>query len=98
MKDANALTPQIKLTKMIDSLAPSDVKTKRLIIFSPSFMQNLSTILDHTSRETIQTYLIWKVIQTYASAVEAEETKPYMRFRNELQGKVSSFLRILACF
>jgi endothelin-converting enzyme len=88
LKNADLLTPQIQLAKIIDKLAPSDYTTERLIVGSPSYMKNLTEILSNTSRETLQTYFIWKVIQAFASEIEADEIKPYTRFVNKLQGKV----------
>jgi endothelin-converting enzyme len=87
LKDADKLTPGIHLSSIIKSLSPSDVKIDRIIIASPSYMGNLTDILAGTSKEVLQTYFIWKVIQSYASVVEADELKPYSRFRNEIQGK-----------
>jgi len=89
LKDANSLTPQIQLANILNKLAPSDYITDRLIIASPTYMKNLTQIISSTSRETLQTYLIWKVVQAFASEIEADEIKPYTRFSNKLQGKVS---------
>jgi len=88
LNDADKLTPQIHLSTIINSLAPSDVSMDRIIVASPSYMTNLTTILSETSKEVLQTYFIWKVVQSYASVIEADELKPYERFTNELQGKV----------
>jgi endothelin-converting enzyme len=90
LKDADQLTPDIHLSNIIHSLSPSDVKTNRIIVASPSYMKTLTSILAKTSREELQTYFVWKVIQSYASVIEADELKPYSRFRNDLQGKVRS--------
>lgn len=87
LEDANLLTPQIRLSTIINSLAPSDVETTRLIVLSPNYMRNVSSVLEKTSREVLQTYFVWKVIQAYSSALEADEIKPYTRFINELQGQ-----------
>jgi predicted metalloendopeptidase len=89
LKEADSLTPQIHLSTIINSLAPSNYKTDRLIITSPTYMTNLSDVLSSTSKEVLQTYFMWKVIQAYASKIEADELKPYSQFVNELQGKVS---------
>jgi endothelin-converting enzyme len=88
LEDADKLTPQIHLSKIINSLAPSDIKTKRLIVMSPSYMKNITDILSSTPKDVLQTYLLWKTIQKYASVIEADELKPYSRFMNKLQGKV----------
>ena len=92
LKDADSLTPQIRLASVINALAPSDFETKRLIVMSPNYMRNLSSVLSSSSKEVLQTYFIWKVVQSYASAIEADELKPYRRFANELQGKVALVL------
>jgi endothelin-converting enzyme len=93
LKNADSLTPQIHLASIINKLAPSDFKTNRLIVTSPDYMKNLSSVLSSTSKEVLQTYFIWKVIQTYAPAIEADELMPYSRFTNELQGKVDLSFR-----
>lgn len=90
LKDANKLTPQIHLSKIINGLAPSDYKTDRLIIAAPNYMENMTDIISSTSKEVLQSFFMWKVIQTYASVIEADEIKPYSRFVNEIQGRVSS--------
>src|ERR1700710_2124950 len=82
LKDADHLTPQIQLSTIINNLAPSNVKTNRLIVLSPQYMKALSAVLAETSREVLQTYFIWKVIQAYYSVLEADELKPYSRFFN----------------
>jgi endothelin-converting enzyme len=89
IKEADSLTPQIHLAMIISNLAPADIKTNRLIVASPDYMRNLTTILTNTPREILQTYFIWKAIQSTASVIEADEIKPYTRFINELQGKVN---------
>lgn len=90
MKDADQLTPKIHLSSIIKGLSPVDVKIDRIIVGSPSYMRNLTEILAGTSKDVLQSYLLWRVVQSYASVVEADELKPYSRFRNELQGKVSN--------
>lgn len=90
LKDADELTPQIHLASIISALSPSDVKTNRIIVASPDYMQNLTGILSGATREVVQTYFIWKFVQSYASVIEADELRPYSRFRNELQGKVEN--------
>jgi endothelin-converting enzyme len=79
LKDATMLAPEVNLAKIINNLAPADVKTSRVIVKSPQYLRDLSKILSNTSRDILQTYFIWKVIQNYASVVEAEEIKPYSR-------------------
>src|SRR5277367_2711802 len=89
MTDANGLTPQIHLSKVIDGLAPANFKTSRLIVMSPQYMEDIASILNNTSKEVLQTYFLWKAVQAFSSDIEADAIKPYRRFANELQGKVS---------
>ncbi|CZT52630.1 related to endothelin-converting enzyme 1 [Rhynchosporium secalis] len=87
LKDADALTPQIHLLKVIRELEPADVKTDRIIIASPDYMKTLTKLISGTSKEVLQTFLCWKVIQAFASVTETDALVPYTRFINELQGK-----------
>lgn len=84
---AEKFTPQIRLSNILKNLTPPEFTTKNLIVASPSYMKSLKTILQESSKDVIQAYLIWKFIQVFAQAIEAEETKPYTVFTNELRGK-----------
>jgi endothelin-converting enzyme len=97
LAEADRLAPQIHLSAIINSLAPSGFKTSRIIVMSPPYMKALASILPDTSREVLQTYFLWKAIQAFASDIEADAIKPYTRFSNELQGKVSHYNKY-SCF
>jgi endothelin-converting enzyme len=90
LKDTAALVPILGLDHVLTSLAPSDYKMDKLITSFPDFFRNVSDILGGTTKETIQAFLSWKVIQNTASYVQAPEVKPYTQFINKLSGKVSS--------
>ena len=90
LADADKLTPQLHLSKLIDSLAPSDAKPDRVIVMAPDYHKNLTTLLSETPRDIIHGYLRWKAIQSFGSYVEADAVTPLRQFSNELQGKVSS--------
>lgn len=89
LKEADLLTPQIQLSKVLSSLAPADFKTDRIIVMSPQYMKDLAKTLENTPREVLHSYFLWKAIQAFASDIDADAVKPYKRFANELQGKVS---------
>lgn len=89
LADADSLAPQIHLAKIITGLAPADFKPSRIIVMTPQYIEDLTSILNNTSKEVLQTYLRWKVIQAFSSDIEADAIKPYRQFANELQGKVS---------
>ena len=86
--DADKLIPQIHLSSILKSLVPGDYDIDRVIVMAPQYLQNLSKLLDETSKETLHAYVSWKVIQAYGDYIEADSLTPIKRFANELQGKV----------
>lgn len=88
LSDADALAPQLHLSKVLKGLVPCDYKLNRVIVMAPKFLKDLSTLLSETSQDTLHTYFLWKTIQAYASYIEADAVTPLKRFSNELQGKV----------
>ncbi|KAK1772594.1 zincin [Phialemonium atrogriseum] len=87
LKDAAALAPILGLEHVLTSLAPSNYTLDKLIASFPDYFRNVSDILAANSKDTIQAFLSWKVIQYTASSVIAPEVKPYTRFMNQLAGK-----------
>ncbi|KAK5019059.1 hypothetical protein LTR16_000941 [Cryomyces antarcticus] len=87
LQDADTLTPQVHFSRLVDGLAPSNVKTTRLIVGAPQYMKDLAEILSNTPKDVLQVYFLWKAVQSFASAIEADAVKPYKRFSNGLQGK-----------
>lgn len=81
------LIPQISFDKIIRELATPGYTAKYVIVSSPSYVQNISGIVEDTPTEIVQAYLVWKTIQTYASKVEDPVIEPLRRFWNELEGK-----------
>lgn len=89
LKDADALTPDLHITKLVESLSPSSVKTTRVIVMAPQYLKDLNKLISSTPKSVFNTYFQWKAIQAFYSYVEADAITPYKRFVNELQGKVS---------
>jgi endothelin-converting enzyme len=85
---AAELAPEVGLHHLIKSLAPSDTDVKRVIVTSPSYLKALPDIISEAGDDVVRAYFAWKVIQSFTSSTEAEELKPYKRFRNKLEGKV----------
>ncbi|KAH0264085.1 peptidase family M13, partial [Aureobasidium melanogenum] len=86
LKETEAYNSEISITHILDTFAPSYTPSK-IIVGSPSYLKDLSKILKSSSRKTIKTYLVWKVVQSWAGAVEDPAVQPLLRFRNKLQGK-----------
>ncbi|KAL4775321.1 hypothetical protein BDW60DRAFT_179895 [Aspergillus nidulans var. acristatus] len=87
IEETESLLPQILISDIISDLAPSDYETDRLIVGSPSYMKSLSKILAETSRETVQLFFKWKIIQAYSEHVESAEIEPLREFNNVIAGK-----------
>ena len=87
LDEISALVPQLAPQDIIASLAPSGYHPNKLIVGSPSYLEELSSTLRETSAEVLRAYFVWKVVQTYSYKVEDEALKPLVRFNNELQGK-----------
>ena len=87
LAEVESLLPQLSVESIISSLAPHDYLPDRIIVGSPSYLKNLSTILEESTAETLQAYFVWKTVQAYAYEVEGKALKPLKRFNNELQGK-----------
>ena len=85
VKELQALLPQINFEKFIDHFYNGSLPSK-VIVGSPSYMKNVSTILDGTPKEVIQTFLTWKTIQTYVSTVDDPAITPLRQFENTLRG------------
>ena len=87
IKETENLLPEISFSDIISSLAPSGYKNDRLIVGSPSYMESLSRILSETSRETVQLFFKWKIIQSFADSIEDPKIRPLRELSNQLDGK-----------
>lgn len=87
--EADSLAPAVNLSKIINTLSPDGVTADRFIVMAPKYLRKLNDLIDETPRDVIQAYFLWKAIQSYSSFIEADAIRPYKRFSNELQGKVS---------
>ncbi|KAE8377252.1 hypothetical protein BDV26DRAFT_217002 [Aspergillus bertholletiae] len=87
IEETQSLLPQLSMSDIISVLAPSDYRSDRLIVGSPSYMKALSSILNDTPREIVHLYFNWKIIQTYADEIEDAKIQPLREFNNRLAGK-----------
>jgi endothelin-converting enzyme len=88
LKDAEALVPELKLSKILHELVPSGYTPDRIIVMAPQYLKDLSKLVSDTSKETLHAYFLWKTIQSYYSFIEADAVVPIERFQNELSGQV----------
>jgi endothelin-converting enzyme len=90
IEEAAAIAPEVELQALIKSQAPSNSKIERVIVTTPGYLKELSIILAATPREVLQSYFIWKAVQSASAYVDADAVKPYRQFVNVLAGKVST--------
>lgn len=83
--ETRALLPQVSVQYLLLKLS-HDFKPEKIIVQSPSYLQNVSEVLKNTKKETLQAYLIWKAIQTYGPYIRDDAVKPLQSFNNRLQG------------
>jgi endothelin-converting enzyme len=88
LKEASDLTPKIGLANIISSLSPSDFKVDRLIVAAPKYLKELQGIIEKFDPAVLQSYFIWKAVQSLHSYIESPIVQPYKGFVNELAGKV----------
>ena len=78
--------PQINVSSLIEKHAPG-LGTTSVVVSEPEYLAKLSKLLQATSTETIQGYLIWNVILRYGTYVISDTSKSLNAFSNVLAGK-----------
>jgi endothelin-converting enzyme len=86
LEETESYNSAISVKHILNTFAHGYTPSK-IIVASPEYLKTLSQILESVSRETIKTYLVWKVVQSWAGNVEDPAVKPLLQFRNKLQGK-----------
>ena len=86
LDEAEAYNPAISIKSIIKEFAEG-YKPSKIIVASSEYLEASYDIITSQKRETIQSYLVWKVVQAYGSAVEGDALTPLRRFNNKLQGK-----------
>lgn len=77
---------------MLAGLVPENYTIDTMQLAFPEFLGNISQIISETPKSTIQSFLIWNLLTSYSSYVEASEVEPIKRFNSILSGQVSSYL------
>ncbi|KAI0096493.1 endothelin-converting enzyme 1 [Daldinia grandis] len=85
--DTGKIGPAIRLDSIVKALAPQDYTADTMLLAFPEFLGNVSDILSKTSKSTIQSYLVWQLVNQYSSYVEGPEVQPIVRFSNTLSGR-----------
>ncbi|KAI1447479.1 endothelin-converting enzyme 1 [Annulohypoxylon stygium] len=87
LADTAKLGPAIGLDAVVRALVPENYTADTLLLAFPEFLSNVSQIISDTSKSTIQSYLVWKLVNAYSSYVEGPEVQPIVQFDNALSGK-----------
>ncbi|KAI0401376.1 peptidase family M13 [Xylaria palmicola] len=87
VSEAGKIGPVLGLDKVVRGLAPADYTPDTMLLAFPEFLGNVSQIVSKTPKSTIQAFLIWNLINSYSSYVEAPEVEPISRFNNILSGQ-----------
>ncbi|KAI3341518.1 peptidase family M13 [Ustulina deusta] len=85
--EVGKIGPALGLDKVVRGLAGAGYTPDTMLLAFPDFLGNVSQIVTKTPKSTIQTFLIWNLIVSYSSYVEAAEVEPITRFSNILSGR-----------
>ncbi|KAJ2990571.1 hypothetical protein NUW58_g2883 [Xylaria curta] len=85
--EAGKIGPALGLDKVVRGLSPAGYTPDTMLLAFPEFLGNVSQVVSETPKSTIQTFLIWNLISSYSSYVEAPEVQPIKRFNNILSGR-----------
>ena len=86
LHNVSEMVPRLGLEHLISHANP-DFKPDTIIVGSPHYLKRLNEILNDTDDRLLLDYLLWKLIQTYAQAVDSPVVQPIKRFSNVLGGK-----------
>jgi len=89
LNETAALAPAFGLDYVVTKLSPPSYTPDRLMTSFPDLIRNISNVVMNTSQETLQTYFMWGIVDSYTSTVRAAEIEPYRNWYNALSGRVS---------
>ena len=84
--DVEALVPQMHMKSLVERQYPQYLPNK-IIVESPDYLRAVSRLLTESTRETIQAYLAWKIVQVHGPKIISEAVKPLLRLNNQLEGR-----------
>ncbi|KAK6955600.1 hypothetical protein Daesc_003242 [Daldinia eschscholtzii] len=74
--ETGKIGPAIGLDSIVKALAPENYTADNMLLAFPEFLGNVSEILSKTSKSTVQSYLVWQLVDQYSSYVEGPEVQP----------------------
>ena len=84
--EIEALITSIHMENLIERQYPRYLPNK-IIVESPGYLRVVTRLLTESTRETIQAYFVWKVVQAHGPKIISEAVKPLLRLNNQLEGR-----------
>ncbi|KAI7831240.1 hypothetical protein BC939DRAFT_406393 [Gamsiella multidivaricata] len=83
----SSMTPSVDWSFVLKNLLPTDVDTPNIIVVtSPIFQTKLESLLQKTSPQTLQNYMIWSVIRQMAGYLAERYKRPMRELNAALAG------------
>jgi endothelin-converting enzyme len=87
LSELAALVPGIDWGLYVDHLLPDSAPHPgKIVVTSPTYIGNVSKLLEETSEHTLQAYFTWQAIYNYANALNDEVRKPIRKLTATLIG------------
>ncbi|KAK9453157.1 hypothetical protein V1511DRAFT_505797 [Dipodascopsis uninucleata] len=80
----------LNIAHLVRSMTGSSELPSTIIVTYPKYLEDLNSVLSSTTRETLQTYFLWKATEVFASHLSESAASPVTEFRNKLRGIDSS--------
>jgi len=90
LNETAKLAPPFGLDYIITKMSPPSYSPDRTLTAFPDVITNISKVVMSTSKETLQTYFMWGIVDYFASTVRAAEIEPYRIWSNTLSGRVGA--------
>ncbi|PGH03741.1 endothelin-converting enzyme [Blastomyces parvus] len=87
LSNTQALLPQVSLERIISAKAPEQYEAKEIGVYRADTVKALSKLLADTSTPVLESFLKWKVIQTYVNDIEDPIISLYHRFERVIAGQ-----------
>ncbi|ODQ76398.1 hypothetical protein LIPSTDRAFT_46869 [Lipomyces starkeyi NRRL Y-11557] len=71
---------------LIRTMTASSTLPSKIIVAYPQFLVDLNTVIASASRETLQTYFLWKATEVLATHLSESVAQPVTEFKNKLRG------------
>ncbi|GME64811.1 putative endothelin-converting enzyme protein [Neofusicoccum parvum] len=85
--EVDELVEGISMSKLINAFIPAGYTPDQVIVQTPDYYPQLSTILKNTSSEVLQGYFQWQLIDSWNGRLHPDYNRPLRVFTNQLNGQ-----------